>query len=63
MEGAPPPFPALSSVFSLFKYHLSLIEFMFKETQQRRWQEDVEKETNRIQLKQIFKILFFSLFK
>ena len=28
---------------------------MFKETQQRRWQEDVEKETNRIQLKQIFK--------
>ena len=40
---------------------------MFKETQQRRWQEDVEKETNRIQLKQKYlkkhAEFFFSLFK
>ena len=49
-EGRPPPFS-----FPLFKYHLSLIEFLFKKTQQRRWQEDVDKETNSIQLKQIFK--------
>ena len=35
---------------------------MFKETQQRRWQEDVEKETNRIQLKQIFKKNMLSFF-